>query len=108
MTLSQLDNVKDKLWNKSIPSMVGSYFSDIETILNNSHRLLREGGMATLVIGDSRYSGVRIDTAKITMEIAKNLGFELWDLEKIRVMKASAQQGWDRSLDETALYLIKN
>lgn len=106
-TLGRLDNVREKLWSKSIPSMVGSYFRDIETILAESTRILPSGGMVGMVIGDSRYAGVRIDTARITKEISQNLGLTFKEEEKIRVMKSSAQQGWSNDLDETALYFIK-
>ena len=64
--------------------------------------------MAVIVIGDSRYVDVRIDTAAITKEIAAELGYDYFDQATIRVMKSSAQQGWAKELDETAIYFMKN
>lgn len=106
-TIELLEFNKDKLWNKNIPTMVGSYFFDLEKILKESYRVLNDGGMAVMVIGDSRYADIKIDTAKITKEICKTIGFKVMASEEIRVMKSSAQQGWSRDLSETALYLEK-
>ena len=106
-TLDKLNSVREQLWNKQIPDMVGSYFSDIESILMESKRLLSPGGMVGIVIGDSRYANIKIDTAQITKEISDNLGLAFKEETTIRIMKSSAQQGWAKDLDETALYFIK-
>ncbi len=106
-TLKQLNLVKNDLWNKNIPDMVSDYFKDIETILSGSKRVVTDGGLIVIVIGDSRYSNIRIDTAAITTELANRMGLKLVETEKIRVMKSSAQQGWSKELDEVALYYTK-
>ncbi|WP_345861177.1 DNA methylase N-4/N-6 [Shewanella algae] len=106
-TLEKLNCVKDQLWSKQIPNMIGSYFGDIEAILRESQRILPVGGMVGIVIGDSRYANVKIDAGQITKEISKNLGFSFKEGTTIRIMKSSAQQGWAKDLDETALYFIK-
>lgn len=107
-TLGRLENVRGELWNKNIPDMVGSYFRDIETILVESQRILNPGGMVGIVIGDSRYANIKIDTAKITKEICRNIGLRFKDSMTIRVMKSSAQQGWAKDLDESVLYFVKD
>lgn len=107
-TLFRLQAVRGELWNKNIPDMVGSYFKDIESVLLESKRILNPGGMVGIVIGDSRYANIKIDTAKITKEICKNIGLKFKESSTIRVMKSSAQQGWARDLDESALYFIKD
>lgn len=106
-TLEKLNLVKEQLWNKQIPDMVGSYFSDIEVIMRGAQRVLSKGGMVGIVIGDSRYANIKIDTARITKEISDNLGLSFKEEATIRIMKSSAQQGWANDLDETALYFIK-
>jgi DNA modification methylase len=106
-TLEKLDSVRGQLWNRQIPDMVGSYFRDIEGVLKESKRILPKGGMIGIVIGDSRYANVKIDTAQITMEISNNLGLAFKEETTIRIMKSSAQQGWSKDLDETALYFVK-
>ncbi len=105
-TLEKLTSVKDQLWNKQIPDMVGSYFRDIEGVLKESQRILPKGGMVGIVIGDSRYANIKINTSQITKEISSGLGLAFKEEETIRIMKSSAQQGWANDLDETALYFI--
>ncbi|HCC1216022.1 TPA: DNA methylase N-4/N-6, partial [Salmonella enterica subsp. enterica serovar Paratyphi C] len=107
-TLEKLDAKVKLLWNKNIPSMVNNYFYDLNVILENSMRLLNNNGMAVVVIGDSKYVDVKIDTVKITCELAKKIGFTVRETQEIRIMKASAQQGWSKSLSETAIYLGKD
>lgn len=106
-TKSQLDKVRDNLWNKNIPEMVCSYFSDIEKILRESYRILPKSGMAVIVIGDSKYQNIKIDTKKITTEIANEIGFRFNKAVKIRVMKSSVQQGCAKDLDELAIFYQK-
>lgn len=107
-TLEKLDAKVKLLWNKNIPSMVNNYFYDLNVILENSMRLLNNNGMAVVVIGDSKYVDVKIDTVKITCELAKKIGFTIRETQEIRIMKASAQQGWSKSLSETAIFLGKD
>lgn len=108
LTMQLLNNRVDLLWNKNIPAMVANYFYDLNTILENSMRLLEEKGMAVIVIGDSKYADIKIDTAKIVCELAVQLGFTIRECQEIRIMKSSAQQGWSKNLSETAIYLGKD
>lgn len=107
-TLEKLDSKRKELWNKNIPDMISYYFHDINVIMTESMRVLENNGMAVIVIGDSRYSDIKIDTTKITCELAKEIGFTIKDLQEIRIMKSSAQQGWAKNLSETAIFLEKN
>lgn len=107
-TLDKLDGKRKELWNKNIPDMISYYFHDINLIMTESMRILENNGMAVIVIGDSRYSDIKIDTTKITCELAKEIGFTIKDLQEIRIMKSSAQQGWAKNLSETAIFLEKN
>lgn len=107
-TLNKLDGKRKELWNKNIPDMISYYFHDINVIMTESMRVLENNGMAVIVIGDSRYSDIKIDTTKITCELAKEIGFTIKDLQEIRIMKSSAQQGWAKNLSETAIFLEKN
>lgn len=82
-TLEKLDAKVKLLWNKNIPSMVNNYFYDLNVILENSMRLLNNNGMAVVVIGDSKYVDVKIDTVKITCELAKKSDLQLERLKKL-------------------------
>lgn len=71
---SELD---EKAYDKRIPLMVRSYFSDMEKVLRNVYSLLQPGGTFVLDIGDSRFSGVHVPTDKILKIVAENLGFKI-------------------------------
>jgi hypothetical protein len=75
------------------------------SVLQGLRGSLRTGGKAMMVIGDSRYAGVRIDVPKIVQELAPLSRFECVGLRSVRAMRASAQQGGDFSLSESLLVL---
>lgn len=104
-TLEKLEAQKDILWNSDIPSMVGSYFRDLENILIDCLRLLTSNGKVIMVVGDSRYSDVRIDVAKIISELASNIGFNKVTIKEVRQMRSSAQQGGSLQLSESIIEL---
>lgn len=104
-TLKSLQQVKAELWDQSIPDMVGGYFGDMESILTESHRLLTERGKVIMVVGDSRYAGVKIEVAVILEELAKAIGFSKTAIKEVRQMRASAQQGGDFHLAESIVEL---
>ena len=93
------------LWDKNIPEMVLAYFGDMHTILRQVRRKLKRGGRAFLVVGNSKYAGVVIDTASILTELAPTGGFNFCRAEAIRSMRASAQQGGRRELSESLIVL---
>ena len=104
-TLAALYQQSEQLWDKSIPLMVGSYFHDIETVLTQCQRLLTERGKVMMVVGDSRYAGVRIEVAAILTEIAKSMGFGTVITREVRQMRSSAQQGGRLQLSESIVEL---
>lgn len=105
MVQRNLECVRDKLWNASIPNMVAAYFDDMQEVLSRLRTSLVTGGRAYLVVGDSRYEGVQIPVADILSEIAANLGFHKLAIEPFRSMRASPQQGGRAELLETLLTL---
>lgn len=100
-----LESVRNKLWNSSIPDMVTAYFDDMREILNRLRLALVPGGRSYLVVGDSRYEGVQIPVADILSELAANMGFRKLAIEPFRSMRASPQQGGRAELLETLLTL---
>jgi hypothetical protein len=105
MVQCDLEHVRLKLWNKSIPDMVTAYFADMQEILRRLRTSLVVGGRAYLVVGDSRYEGVQIPVADVLSEIASDLGFRKLAIEPFRSMRASPQQGGRPELLETLLTL---
>lgn len=106
-TLSHLQAVRSRLWSPWIPEMIGGYFSDMAGVLRGVNGALVPGGSAWLVVGDSRYAEIKVETAEILAELAPALGFEIDHLEPFRSMRASAQQGGRAELAETLLVLKK-
>ncbi len=104
-THAALHQQSEQLWDKNIPLMVGSYFRDIEVVLTQCHRLLTERGKVMMVVGDSRYAGVRIEVATIIAEIARSMGFGSVVTREVRQMRASAQQGGRLQLAESIVEL---
>ncbi|KSV65369.1 hypothetical protein N182_35835 [Sinorhizobium sp. GL2] len=100
-----LESVRNKLWNTSIPDMVTAYFDDMREILSRLRLALVPGGRSYLVVGDSRYEGVQIPVADILSELAGNMGFRKLAIEPFRSMRASPQQGGRAELLETLLTL---
>ena len=104
----QLHEVVDTLWNPWIPSMVDGYFADMTQILAALRKNLKVRGEVWSVVGDSLYSGVHIPVAKILAELAPLVGFDVVGTEAFRSMRASAQQGGGKELEETLIIFRKN
>lgn len=104
-TLQELDNQRHLLWDKDIPKMVGSYFRDLELVLEQSKRLLTKNGRVMMVVGDSRYANVRIEVATVLAELAQSMGFSRVTTKQVRQMRASAQQGGNYQLAESIVEL---
>lgn len=103
--LRSLEHTRTPLWNRYIPRMVGSYFEDIGLILDRLKRCMRSRSRIYVVMGDSRYSGVRIPVSTIARELAVKRGFEISGEEPFRSMRSSPQQGGNPELLETLLVL---
>lgn len=104
-TAKALERYTGKLWNADIPAMVHAYFSDMAKIIKGLSLTMASQADIMMVIGDSRYAGVRIDVATICTEIAPAFGFIMKSAKPIRAMRASAQQGGHQVLSETLLHL---
>ena len=105
LTLEALKKKKSQLWDASIPAMVGSYFRDLEIVLEQCQRLLAPSGKVMMVVGDSRYADVRIDVANVIGEIAAAMGFGSVTVREVRQMRSSAQQGGRLLLAESIVEL---
>jgi hypothetical protein len=92
-TLNELDKVRDSLWNKNLPAMVNSYFTDMQTLIKESSNKLSAGGQLAMVVGNSSYANVLIDVPKILCEIGTILGLKQVSSASARSMRSSIQQG---------------
>jgi len=106
-TVAELGRVRESLWSRWIPAMVGGYFADLLEVLTRIRDGLKEGGRCCIVIGDSRYGGVLVPSAKILGELVEEAAWEVRSSEPVRAMRSSAQQGGSSDLSETLLVLAK-
>ncbi len=104
-SVENLHRVRSRLWNPYIPEMVAAYADDMRSVLRALRARLRPGGRVYMAVGDSRYAGVDVPVAKILVEEAPALGFEVVRAEPFRSMRASPQQGGRAELPETLIVL---
>lgn len=74
----------DKGGKKSFDLLLLFYFKDMYLVLKEIRRVLMQTGKAYLILGDSAPYGVYVPTTKILGEIAMNIGFESYEINKIR------------------------
>ena len=103
--VASLKAVREELWSPWIPEMVGGYFADVLSVLKATANRLSPGGSAWVVVGNSRYMNIQIDTAAILVELAPKANLQVSLVEPFRSMRASAQQGGRQELAETLLVL---
>lgn len=104
----KLRNNRGQLWDIHIPDMVGAYFAEMLEIMQSAALKLPRNGEIWLVVGDSRYAGVSIPVTTILSELATAAKLGIVLNEPFRSMRASAQQGGKRELDETLLVLRRS
>ena len=106
-TLKALRAQREEMWNRGIPEMVGGYFADMTRVISNIANILPPKGQIWMVVGDSRYAGVRVPVADILSQLAGSAKCAVVSKEPFRSMRSSAQQGGTQSLDETLLVLSR-
>jgi hypothetical protein len=109
LTIEQLREKSGELWNKRIPDMVIAYFNDLDGIIKNISNILSTDGHIAIVVGNSSYAGVTVDSSIILKEIADKHGFSVKKCESVRVMRTSSQQSKGaNTLDEWLLILSRH
>ena len=69
---------------KSYDLMVGGYFNDIYDILSDNRRILKSGGRASYILGDSAPYGVHIPTDELIGKLGLAVGFSEYKIEILR------------------------
>jgi hypothetical protein len=82
----------DNLWSKKIPSMLISYFSEMENLIKLIFNLSKKSDYCIIVIGNSAYSNVVFPTDIIFEKIGKRVGFKKTDIITARKLSTSSQQ----------------
>lgn len=61
---------------------MSNYFSDMTAVSNEMYRILKVGGKAFIVIGNTTYKNVKINSAEIFVEMLESSGFEIDEVIK--------------------------
>lgn len=69
------ETLKGKNWGWNAADMTAQFFGGMRSVLNNWHEYLEPGGLAAVVIGDSAFNGVKIETDRLLAECAEMHGF---------------------------------
>jgi hypothetical protein len=105
-TLHELDDRVGRLWSPWIPAMIGGYFADMVLLLRNLRCRARPGAECWIVVGESMYADVRVETGRIISELAPSSGWEPTRVDALRSLRASAQHGGRRQLAEDLVVLV--
>jgi DNA modification methylase len=90
-TLTQLNELGN-LNNSNIPRMVKNYFYEMLFIIYELYRLLKKGGIVTMVNDNVRYGGEEIPVDLVLSDFAENVGFKIKKIWTLPVGKGNSSQ----------------
>lgn len=79
-----IDELKKVSYDKRIPTMVGSYFYNMNQVFEKLHNIMRNKSVFIMDIGDSQFAGVHIPTHELLCSLCEDFGFILYDEEILR------------------------
>ena len=78
--------------NPKIPNMISGYFDDLFNSLEEVYRLLKVGGKAAFVVGNTRWGGVVVPIDHILCKLSEEIGFKIDQILVTRLKGNSPQQ----------------
>ncbi|WFN36546.1 site-specific DNA-methyltransferase [Methanomicrobium antiquum] len=73
--------------DKKKAKAVARYYFDIEKSVKNSYKMIKDGGLALFVIGNTEYKGKRVDNAKHLIYSMNDAGFKEINVVKRKISK---------------------
>jgi SAM-dependent methyltransferase len=89
-TVSEIEEFREKN-GPLLARYVHKYFHDMWLHFRSAHRVLKPGGKAIYVVGNSIFFGVHVPTEKWYADLMRQSGFEGIKIEKIR--KRNSKKG---------------
>ena len=83
---------KKKLNNPKIPSMIVTYFIDMQKVIKEWFKILASGAKVAMVVDNVRFEGELIPVDLILSEMAEEVGFEVKEIIVARYKGNSSQQ----------------
>jgi len=79
-----IKEVEKKAYDKRIPLMVEGYFNDMNLALKNIFSMMKKGAKGVIVIGDSQFGGVHIETDLILAKLCELNKLNVKFIESVR------------------------
>lgn len=98
-----ISEVEKKAYDRRIPIMIKNYFNDMLLALQNINKLLTDRAKGVIVIGDSQFGGVHIETDLILAKLCKIVGFKVDSIDVVR--KRRSKNGME--LRESLIFVSK-
>ena len=70
-----VNELKQKAYDQRIPKMVTDYFQDVAKVFDGLKKHLRQSADIAIDIGNSVYSGVKVPTDELFIDVLTNLGY---------------------------------
>ena len=83
---------RKKLNNPKIPSMITTYFIDMQKVIREWFKVLTPGGKVAMVVDNVRFEGELIPVDLVLSEMAEEAGFEVKEIIVARYKGNSSQQ----------------
>jgi len=79
-----IENVKKNAYDRRIPLMVRGYFNDMDLAIQNIKRLMKNNARGVIVVGDSQFGGVYIETDIILAKICEVHNLKIENINVVR------------------------
>ena len=83
-----LAKVRKSAYDRRIPLMVGGYFNDMNLAIGNISALMKIKGHGVIVVGDSQFGGVHIETDLILAKICELNSLTVERIDNVRERKS--------------------
>ena len=91
-SIKQINENKEKLWNKSLLDMINGYFEDMDNLFKILYKKMKSNGRIYFNVANSAYCGVEIEVDVIVAKIAERIGFKIIEIREARRINPSSQQ----------------